>query len=223
MADFHAILTKFGNAPRASAHLDVSFDTAALAGGPVDVQFDVFAADGRTLAQFTVRANANGFASSELAPAPNNNLFGISAGEPALVRARTPSGGFGATATLHQRESANRLVVSVPPDRRSDGSAVHVGRDFTLNVGEIRGSAALLVANVAAVDVQADVFLGSGGAPGTGRFTNPRIQPNCTWRVDLQAGETNANLVLKATDDIIVQLVIDDGRLNALTVVPTAT
>src|SRR5688572_28487344 len=108
MAEFHAILTKFGNAPRASAHLDVSFDTNALAGGPVDVQFDVFATDGRSIGQFVVRANANGFASSELAPAPNNNLFGLSGGEPALVRVRTPGGGVGATATLHQREQGNR-------------------------------------------------------------------------------------------------------------------
>jgi hypothetical protein len=220
--DFHAILSRFGNAPRAEAYLNVSVDTAVLAGGPVDVFFDVFGTDGTTLSSFAVRLNSAGFATTLSAVPPNNNLFGIGGGEPALVRARTPSGGWGATATLHQRESGNRLVVSIPPDRKSDGTTIHVGQDFTVHVGQISGTASILIANVSAGDVVADVFLGSGGAAGTGRYTNPRVQPFTTWRVDLRPEDQNANLVVKSTGDVVVQLVVDTGRLEALTVMPTA-
>jgi hypothetical protein len=55
-AEFHAVITNFGNAPRPSAHLDVSVDTAALPGGPVDVFFDVYKADGTLLAEFCRRS-----------------------------------------------------------------------------------------------------------------------------------------------------------------------
>src|SRR5207245_6196766 len=121
--------------------LDVSVDTGALANGPLDVLFDVFGVDGSLLAEFSVRTNANGFASSASAPAPNDNLFELSGGEPALVRARTPGGAFGQTATLHQSGHGSRLLVSVPQDRTADGTPVHIGRNFTFHVGDLRGLA----------------------------------------------------------------------------------
>ena len=220
-ADFHAILSRFRNAPRAQAHLDVSFDRRALDAGPVDVIFDVFAADGAFLTSFSVRANSEGFASSAAALPPNDNLFTIP-GSAALIRARTPLGPFGGTATLHQRESGNRLILAIPPDSKSDGTHVHIGQNFTVHVGDVRGAASLLIGNVSGADAVVDVFIGTEGAAGNGKHTNPRLQPRNVWRVDLGSEDHNANLVLTSTEDVVVQLVADDGRLHALTIVPTA-
>jgi hypothetical protein len=222
--EFHAVITNFGNAPRANAHLDVSFDSSALAGGAIPVRFEVFSADGTQLAEFAVLANANGFASSASAPAPFRNLFRLTGGEPAIVRASTPAGANGGTATLHQRGSGSRLIVSVPQARLADGTPVHVGRHFTLHVGDLRGvaTASVIVANVSGSDVFADVFLGTPGSAGAGKYSNPRIQNRTTWRVDLQPDDEDANIVVTASAEVVVQLVIDDGRLNAVTVLPTA-
>ena len=171
---------------------------------------------------FSVPFNENGFASSASASAPFRNLFRLSGGEPALVRAHTPVGATTATATLQQRGSGSRLLVSVPPDRMSDGTPLHAGRQFAFHVGDIRGNAtaSLLVANVSGHDVGVDVFTGTPRGPGGGKYSNPALQNRNTWRVDLQADDANQNLALIATGDVIVQLVVDDGRLNALTVLP---
>ena len=223
-AEYHAVITNFGNAPRANAHLDVSFDTTALGGGNLDVIFEVFAADGTFVAEFAVPANANGFVSSAWAPAPYRNLFLLSGGEPALVRARTFGGVNGGTATLYQRGAGSRLLVSVPQDRTSDGTNVHVGHQFTFHVGDLRGvaTASLVVANISGADVFADLFIGTIGSAGTGKYSNPRIQNRETWRVELQPEDEHSNVVVTSSADVIVQLVVDDGRLNAVTVLPTA-
>jgi hypothetical protein len=223
-AEFHAVITNFGSAPRASAHLDVSLDTRALAGGSFDVLFDVFRADGTHIAGFSVPVDANGFASSASAALPHRNLFQLAGGEPAIVRARTPGGGYGATATLQQRGRGSRLLVSVPKDRESDGTPVHVGRHFTVHVGDLRGvaTASLVVANVSGSDIVADVFVGTEGSAGTGKYSNARIPNRNTWQVDLASDDENANIVVTTSAEVIVQLVIDDGRLNAVTVLPTA-
>lgn len=46
------------------------------------------------------------------------------------------------------------------------------------------------------------------------------LTPNVAWRIDLQPEELNANIDVFATQDIVVQLVVDDGRLNAMTILP---
>jgi hypothetical protein len=223
MAEFHAVITNFGSAPRANAHLDVSVDTVASGGASVDVLFDVFKADGSMIAEFSVPTNANGFASSASAAAPNRNLFRLSGGEPAIVRARTPAGaGTTGIATLQQRGSGSRMLVTVPPDRKPDGTPIHAGKVFALHVGDIRGTAtaSLLVANVSGADVAIDVFLGSPGASGTGKYQNPGLQNRNVWRQDLAPDDENANIAIRATGDVVVQLAIDDGRMNGLTVLP---
>ena len=156
--DFHAIITNFGNDPRANAHFDVSIDTQSIAGGPVDVLFDVYDSNGAHLASFAVPTNTNGFASTAFAPAPYNNLFRLTGGAPALVRARTPIGVTSASATLQQHGPSARLIVGVPPDHTFAGNAVHIGTQFVFNVADIKGSARafLLVANVSGSDVNAE-------------------------------------------------------------------
>ena len=81
-------------------------------------------------------------------------------------------------------------------------------------------AAALLVANVSGSDVGVDVFRGTKGAPGNGVHNTPRIQHNAIWRVDLTDADENGHLVVSATGDIIVQLMIDDGRCNGITCMP---
>ena len=220
--DFNAIITNFGTATAPNARFDVSIDTRSIAGGPVNVLFDVYDASGGSLAEFVVPTNATGFASSAFAPAPNNNLFRLTAGMPALVRAHTPDGATSASATLVQRGSGARLIVGVPPDRTYAGARVHVGTQFALNVGEIRGvgTASLLVANVSGSDANVDVFVGTSGVPGSGKYNNPRLVNRATWRIDIQPEDYQAHLELASTGDVIVQLVIDDGRLNAITCLP---
>jgi hypothetical protein len=167
--------------------------------------------------------DAQGFASSASAPAPYRNLFRLAGGEPALVRARTPAGVTGATATLHQHGVGSRLLLSVPQDRKSSGMPVRAGRSFSFHVGARRGlrTASVLVSNVSGGDVAADIFVGSAGGAGNGRYSTPRIENRTTWRVDLLPDDANASLVLTSNGDVVLQLVIDDGRLDAVAVLPT--
>ena len=59
--DYYAIVDNFGKEPR-MAFMDVSLE--ALPGSVFDFLLDVYDAQGIPLAEFTVRANAYGFASS---------------------------------------------------------------------------------------------------------------------------------------------------------------
>jgi len=217
MAEFYAIITNFGNAPKASARLDVSVDTA---GGPTDVLFNVFAATGGPLAEFTVRTNAAGLASSSAIA--TNDFFALSGGQPALVRARTQANATPAAATLQQSGPGNRLGVTVyPANRRADGSAFSIGKEFNIAIGDVP-SPALLIANVGGGEQVVDVHRGTRGADGAGKFTNPRLAVNAIWRVDLTDADKNANIVVSSTGPVIVQLVLDDGqRVSALTCLPS--
>lgn len=215
---FFAIITNFGTAPRVSAHMDVSMDTRAAPTG-TDVLFNVFEPEGSQLAEFAVQTNTNGFVSSAWAPPPNRNLFRVSNDGPALIRARTPLGASKTTASLHQRGQGNRLVIGVPPARKVDGSRLALGTLFPVALGDI-AAASLLVANVSGSDVTVDVFIGTKGADGTGKHSIPRLKNNALGRIDLAQDDDNAHLVVSATGDIIVQLMIDDGRVNGVTCIP---
>lgn len=121
------------------------------------------------------------------------------------------------------RTSRSRAISSgLPSSRRSDRTPVHAGREFALQVGDIRGSAtaSILVANISGIDVAVDVFIGTRGGAGNGKYGHPALQNRKVWRLDLQPDDETANLVVTSTGDVIIQLVIDDGRLNALTVLP---
>lgn len=223
-AEFHAIATNFSGAPRAVAYLNVSFETSALANGPIDVRFQAFATNGTFLGEFAVPTNADGFASSAAAAPPYRNLFRLSGGEPVLVRAITPGNITGAYATLQQHGPGTRMIISVPPDRHSNGAPLHVGRQFSMHVGDIRDAvtASILVANLSGSDVVVDVFTGRHGAAGNGKYTMPLLPNRNTWQFDLLSDDHNANLILTSTGEVIVQLVINDGSVNALTILPAS-
>jgi hypothetical protein len=212
--DFLAIFANVGSALRPKAFLDVSANTDAAPLG-TDVLFTVFAG-GSNLGEFTIPTNAQGFASSAAAAtAAQRNLFRLTGGEPGLVRGRGPTNATTATAVLHQRGPGARLMVAAPP------AAQAVGTAFPITIGDT-ATGALLVANVSGSEVAVDVYVGNAGSPGTGKYT-ARIRDLSVGRIDLQPDDAHAHLVLVASGDVVVQLVIDDGRLNGLTCLPLRT
>jgi hypothetical protein len=216
-ADFFAMITNFGTAPRVNAHLDVSGDTLAVPAG-TDVLFNVFDPDGIQLAEFTLQTNTNGFVSSKDALAPNQNFFRLTNGGPALVRARMPTGITNTSAVLYQRGKGTRLVVGIPPARKVDGTPSAVGKIFPIALGEV-AAAAILIANVSGSEVTVDVFLGTKGADGAGKHSI-QIRNNAHARIDLTPDDQRSHIIVSATGDVIVQLMIDDGQVHGVTVIP---
>ena len=216
--EFFAMFTNFGSAPRVSAHLDLAVDTRT-APGPVDVTFSAFSQTGASLAEFVVLTNANGFASSSSAQGPNKNLFRLTGGESGLVRARIPSTATFTAAVLTQRGQGSRLAIGVPAARATSGSPIGAGTNFPVAIGDV-ATASLLVANVSGTDLAADVFVGSIAGVGGGKYTIPRLTNMSIWRVDLQPSDVNSLLIVSATDQVVVQLIIDDGRVNGITCLP---
>ena len=202
-ADYYAIVDNFGKKPR-NAFMDVSVDTTIGAG--IDVLFDVYDARGVQLAEFTVPANSYGFASSS----SWGNLFNLAAGQPILVRAQTPYAPTDA-ATLHIDPLGAPTIVGVFPIRKRDNTLLGMGTDFAVALGSFR-SATLLIANLSGSDIAVDVFKGTRGADGFGIFSNPRITTTAIWKVNLTQNEALSNLIVHASNPIIVQAVINDGQ-----------
>ena len=202
-ADYYAIVDNFGKKPR-NAFMDVSVDTTIGAG--IDVLFDVYDARGVQLAEFTVPANSYGFASSS----SWGNLFNLAAGQPILVRAQTPYAPTDA-ATLHIDPLGAPTIVGVFPIRKRDNTLLGMGTDFAVALGSFR-SATLLIANLSGSDIAVDVFKGTRGADGFGIFSNPRITTTAIWKVNLTQNEALSNLIVHASNPIIVQAVISDGQ-----------
>ena len=203
--EFYAIVDDFGKKPR-NAFMDVSVDTTLGTG--IDVLFNVYAAQGAQLAEFTVPANSYGFASSS----SWGNLFNLAAGQqPILVRAQTPDSAVTDAATLHIDSLGAATAVDVFPVRNRGGFPLGMGTDFAVALGSFR-STSLLIANVSGSDQAVDVFKGTRGADGFGIFSNPRITTTAIWKVNLTQNEALSNLIVHASGLVIVQAVINDGQ-----------
>lgn len=202
-AEFYAIVDSFGR-KALNAYFDVSVDNVI---GPSDVLFDVFSSAGGPLAQFTVRTNARGHAST----ASVVNLFDLTAGQPMLVRARTFANATPSAAMLHTDSRGAPMITAVwPLNRRADGTAFAMGTQFGVALGSFR-SASLLIASVGGSEQVVDVQVGTAGSTGSGIYSNPRLPPNGLWRVDLSQAEALSNLVVTSSGPIVVQLMLDDG------------
>jgi hypothetical protein len=202
-AEYYTIVDNFGKKPR-MAFMDVSGDTTA---NPIDVLFDVYDAQGVQLAEFNIRANSYGLASSSWW----GNFFDLAVGQPMLVRARTADTGSPSEANLHIDSLGAPTIVGVSPIRKRDLTLLNLGTYFGLALGNFR-SASLLIANLSGDDVTIDVFKGTRGAYGNGSFSNPHLGNNNIWKVGLTQNEALSNLIVTSTGPIIVQVVIDDGR-----------
>ena len=223
-AEFYAIIANLNDANNPHAQIDVAVDTQALPGGaPSTVLFNVYRADGTQLAEFEVLTNSHGFASSAFAPAPYDNLFTVSEGLPALVRVRTVTSSSLASAVLRQTLKPSNIPIAVPPVRRSDGSRVAMGSLFSTPIGNIIApGATLLIANLSGGDIAVDIFLGAKGAPGAGKYVNPRMKSNAFWIVDLDPADSNSHFLVSSTGDVIVQLAVGDGKkgISAVQLLP---
>jgi hypothetical protein len=216
-AAYYAIVANLNNANVPLAQLDVGVDTLAEPGGaPAPILFNVFAADGASLADFWVETNPNGFTSSAFAPPPYNNLCTLSQGQPALVKATTPSTGGLSGATLRQSLKPSNVVLAVPKARRQDGTPLAEGELFAVATGEF-AKATLLVANVSSSDVAVDIFSGRRGPAGGGKYATPMLRNNAIWIVDIDPADANSNLVIASTAEIIVQFAVDEGKKGAVT------
>jgi hypothetical protein len=203
-AEYYAIIDNFGKRAR-SAQLDIAFDTSV---GNLEAIFHVFNSEGTQLTAFTLGSNGRGYISTE----SFGNLFSLSDGRPVLIRARTPDAGPFGVAVLNIDSQGAPMLIGVPAtQRKSDGGGLSAGRFFSIPLRSFQ-SAYLLVANVGGNDAAADVFVGTQGAVGNGIFSNPRISPNAVWKVSLTQNEALANLVVASTSNIVVEVVIDDGR-----------
>ena len=43
-------------------------------------------------------------------------------------------------------------------------------------------------------------------------YTNPQLQVNAVWRVDLQPADANSHLIVWSTGDVTVQYVVNQGK-----------
>lgn len=215
-ADFFAIITNLGSAPHDHAQLDVSIDTGG-AGVPTAITFMVFrASDGTQLASFVVLTNSQGFASSAFAAPPNDNLFAVSGGLTALVKATTPLNVPTATAVLRQTVQGAKIILGVPPVTVLSSTRVSVA------IGDLMLGTHLLIANVSGSPTAVDVFFGTASSPGAGRYKNGALGPNTVFQVDLVPTDANSNVIVSSTPgNVIVQLAVDNGKVDMATVLPT--
>jgi len=218
--EFRAILWNVTDAKDPQAHIDVGIDTRGAAAG-TDVLFSVYDMDGILLSEFTLQVDARGFVSSLSAAPPNNNLYAVSGGQPASVTVKFPQGATNADAVLYQTLKASKVVLGVPWLRDQADFPVASGTLFSVTVGNF-SRASLLVANVSGTDLTVDVFVGTAGAPGAGKYSLPDVKNNMIARIDLDPSDSNSHLVMRSTGDIVAQLVVDTGKstITQVTLVP---
>jgi hypothetical protein len=224
MADFYAVIVNLANAPKASAHLDVSINANLTGGQPVPVTYTVYSATtGVPVVQFEVNT-VNNFVSNTLAAAPNNNLFTLSGTQTALVHAQTPSpqGVSSTNGVLIQRAAgAGKIVLGVPPVLGANGTALQGGTLIPVAVGDLMTGTYLFIANISGQTQAVDVFRGTQGAPGAGVYSNGQLPPNGVWQVQLQAGDAKQHIVIASTGNVMAQLAVDDGtKVDVAMLVP---
>ena len=203
------------------ARLDVSGDTATIRAGS-HVLINVFDVNGLQLSEFTLLANERGFVSTASAAPPNANLFDLSGGQPLLIKARTDDvGAIGAYATLRQTLGTAAFGVGIPQTYRASGMPLAVGIRFPVTLGAF-SRATVLVANVIGIDITVDVFIGTKGADGAGKYSIARLKPNSVGMLQItDPADANSNLVLSSTGDIVAQLAVDTGRqIHEITLLP---
>jgi hypothetical protein len=118
---------------------------------------------------------------------------------------------------LQQKFQQSRPVLGVPPSRLSDGRPLGMGKVFVVNPGDIRHRATLLIGNVWGSDVDIDVYLGTRGASGNGAYYKPLLGTHTIWVVEIDPAHANTNLVVVSSGDAVAQLIVDEGKKNALT------
>jgi hypothetical protein len=225
MATFYTIFTNFGVTTQIHAHVNVACDTDAAPNGTT-AQVTVYNAAGAQVGQFDIPFT-DGFASSATAAVANNrDLFNLTGNQPGMVKIVAPDAGV-SSATLVQFQEGligglqqkGRFVLGIPPALNfSNTTAVGIGKLFSIPLDDVNASA-LLIAPAESSDTVVDVFHGRAGGTGSGVYTSGGLNAHQQWRVNLQASDEKKHLVVVATDPVVCQLMLDDGRVEAVTCV----
>lgn len=212
-AEFVVIITNLNNTNGPHAQVDVSLNTGVPNQGEgYPILFNVYTADGTQITAFEMLTGQNGFVSSSSAAPPNDNLFAVSGGLPALVRVRTPEIVVPAAVTLRQTLGKSEIVFGVPALLRYSGTTYQAaGAVFSVALGDIAPRATLLICNVSGTDAIVDVWSGTDHAPGTGKYTNHRLTNRAIWIVHLDQSDANTNVLIRGST-IVVQLAVDNGK-----------
>lgn len=112
------------------------------------------------------------------------------------------------------------MMLGVPWNRDAADNRIAMGQTFPVTLGEF-SRATLLVANVSGLDVTVDVFAGTKGADGSGRYSI-RLKPLTVGRLDIDPADANSHLFLSSTNDIIAHLVVSTGTntVSGVTLIP---
>ena len=214
--EFAAVIVNPDNVRHPTAQIDVSMDTDGGTGIPVT--FQVFNAEnGTRLSDFVLYTNVNGFCSSSSAAAPNDNLFSASGGRTALVKVRMPIGVSASTAVMREDLGGSRIVFAVPPIRDIYSLPFAAYQLMPVAIGDLEKGTTLLIANVSSDPVEVTILFGTSGfTPGgsLNRYTNRGIPINAVWSVDLQPGDANSHVEVRSSDNVTVQLVVNQGKGN---------
>src|SRR5207247_8510638 len=98
-----------------------------------------------------------------------------------------------------------------PPVRSADGTPLAAGTYMTVAVGDLEKGTSLLIANASPSPEEVNVFLGTTGVPNL-RYTNPLLQVNAVWQINLQPADANSHLIVRSSDIVVVQLAVDQGK-----------
>jgi hypothetical protein len=218
-AEFYAIIANLNGASNPRAQIDVALDIEAAPGAYVPIQFNVFRADGTHITEFQIQTNADGFASTSSAAFPNNNLFNLSEGMPALVKV-TMTNIVVAAAVLRQTLDKSNVILGVPSANTArTGVRLGAGVYFPLAIGDISHKAFLLMANISGIPTPVDIFLGTTGGPGSGKYTNGFLTFHGLWIVELDPADANKHMIVRSGNfaDLVVQLAFDNGKKDGFT------
>jgi hypothetical protein len=208
---FYAILTGQRNASHAYAQLDVAIEPEA---GDSQVTFRVFV-NGTPLPNASTVMTVNGFAKS-------GNLYtGVPNLTHALAEANIPLVGVRpASGVLRQQDSGGggaKILLGVGPKEKASSTLVAVA------VGDLRDGTTLLVANVnTGANTEAEVIIGNLSAGGR-RIVNNNFVAGTIWAIPLEARDANSHVVVRSIggEPVLVQLVVDDGKVDEATVFPS--
>jgi hypothetical protein len=221
--EFNAVIDNVNNVAHPTAQIDVSiYHATPLA----EIVFSVFrASDGMNLSSFVLNPNANGFCSSSSAEAPNDNLFTVSGGLPALVRVFITPSELAATAVVRQDLGGSKIVFGMPARSSNFGTPLAGGTEMAIAVGDLENGTSLFIANISSgpfpapiSDAHEEVTVSVGGS----LYMN-KLRANTVWRLDLQSVDANSNLLVRSSGAVTVEFVVNQGKSNISEIVLLAT
>jgi hypothetical protein len=211
MPFYYAILTGARNAPRATGEIDIAFDPAV---GESLVHFRVFV-NGAALPPPPPVETRNGFARS-------HNLFdGVPDETHALVQVEVELANAPlATAVLRQKVSggAKILLGVTPADKLTTVASVAVG--------DLLSGTHLLIGNVqpgSGINTPVEIVIGNASVGG--RRDVRDVGPGQILDFPLQPGDANQHVIVRGLlttppAPILVQLTVDDGKVDEATLFP---